>query len=60
MLVSSPGSVRIERRDLTAQKLSSGRPRGRPPVAADLPIPLAEEFAYGLRLIVAGLEQLHG
>ena len=27
-------------------------------VADDLPVPLEEEFAYGLRLIVAGLEQL--
>jgi AcrR family transcriptional regulator len=27
-------------------------------VADDLPVPLAEEFAFGLRLIVAGLEQL--
>ncbi|OBI87669.1 TetR/AcrR family transcriptional regulator [Mycobacterium sp. 1245805.9] len=27
-------------------------------VADDLPVPLQEEFAYGLRLIVAGLEQL--
>lgn len=26
-------------------------------VADDLPVPLAEEFAYGLQLIVAGLEQ---
>jgi AcrR family transcriptional regulator len=28
-------------------------------VADDLPVPLAEEFAFGLRLIVAGLESLH-
>lgn len=28
-------------------------------VADDLPVPLADEFAFGLRLIVAGLEQLH-
>ncbi|WP_082951654.1 TetR/AcrR family transcriptional regulator C-terminal domain-containing protein [Mycobacterium sp. 852002-51057_SCH5723018] len=27
-------------------------------VADDLPVPLEEEFAYGLRLIVAGLERL--
>lgn len=27
-------------------------------VADDLPVPLAEEFAFGLRLIVAGLERL--
>lgn len=27
-------------------------------VAGDLPVPLEEEFAYGLRLIVAGLERL--
>jgi hypothetical protein len=27
-------------------------------VADDLPVPLEEEFAYGLRLIVAGLEKL--
>lgn len=27
-------------------------------VADDLPVPLAEEFAFGLQLIVAGLEQL--
>ena len=27
-------------------------------VADDLPVPLEEEFAFGLRLIVAGLEQL--
>jgi hypothetical protein len=29
-------------------------------VADDLPVPLEEEFAYGLRLIVAGLELSHG
>jgi AcrR family transcriptional regulator len=29
-------------------------------VADDLPVPLEEEFAYGLRLIVAGLERSHG
>ena len=29
-------------------------------VADDLPVPLEEEFAYGLRLIVAGLERLGG
>ena len=28
-------------------------------VADDLPVPLAEEFAFGLRLIVAGLESSH-
>jgi AcrR family transcriptional regulator len=28
-------------------------------VAGDLPVPLADEFAFGLRLIVAGLESLH-
>ncbi len=28
-------------------------------VADDLPVPLEEEFAFGLRLIVAGLERLH-
>ncbi|MGH3969725.1 MAG: TetR/AcrR family transcriptional regulator [Mycobacterium sp.] len=28
-------------------------------VADDLPVPLAEEFSFGLRLIVAGLERLH-
>jgi AcrR family transcriptional regulator len=28
-------------------------------VADDLPVPLAEEFAFGLQLIVAGLERLH-
>ncbi|HEX5253462.1 MAG TPA: TetR/AcrR family transcriptional regulator, partial [Mycobacterium sp.] len=27
-------------------------------VADDLPVPLADEFAFGLRLIVAGLERL--
>jgi len=27
-------------------------------VADDLPVPLEEEFAYGLRLIIAGLERL--
>jgi hypothetical protein len=27
-------------------------------VADDLPVPLAEEFAFGLRLIIAGLERL--
>jgi hypothetical protein len=29
-------------------------------VADDLPVPLEEEFVFGLRLIVAGLEQMHG
>jgi AcrR family transcriptional regulator len=29
-------------------------------VAGDLPVPLEEEFVFGLRLIVAGLERLHG
>jgi AcrR family transcriptional regulator len=29
-------------------------------VADDLPVPLEEEFVFGLRLIVAGLERLHG
>jgi len=29
-------------------------------VADDLPVPLEEEFAYGLRLIVAGLDRSHG
>ncbi len=29
-------------------------------VADDLPVPLEDEFAYGLRLIVAGLERLRG
>ncbi|BBZ46505.1 putative transcriptional regulator, TetR family protein [Mycobacterium parmense] len=29
-------------------------------VADDLPVPLEEEFAYGLQLIVAGLERLRG
>lgn len=29
-------------------------------VADDLPVPLQEEFAFGLQLIVAGLERLHG
>ncbi len=29
-------------------------------VADELPVPLEEEFAFGLRLIVAGLERLHG
>jgi AcrR family transcriptional regulator len=28
--------------------------------ADDLPVPLEEEFAFGLQLIVAGLERLHG
>jgi AcrR family transcriptional regulator len=28
-------------------------------VAADLPVPLEEEFAFGLHLIVAGLERMH-
>jgi hypothetical protein len=29
-------------------------------VADDLPVPLEEEFAYGLQLIVAGLERIPG
>ena len=29
-------------------------------VADELPVPLDEEFTFGLRLIVAGLERLHG
>lgn len=29
-------------------------------VADELPVPLAEEFTFGLQLIVAGLERLHG
>jgi AcrR family transcriptional regulator len=29
-------------------------------VADELPVPLEEEFAFGLQLIVAGLERLHG
>ena len=29
-------------------------------VADELPVPLEEEFTFGLQLIVAGLERLHG
>lgn len=41
------------------QQLDPGRYPAVVAVAAELPVPLAEEFAFGLQLIVAGLERLH-
>jgi AcrR family transcriptional regulator len=41
-------------------QLDPGRYPATVAVADDLPVPLEEEFVFGLRLIVAGLERLHG
>ncbi|WP_197517723.1 TetR/AcrR family transcriptional regulator [Mycobacterium sp. E796] len=54
------GSTTARHDELTAafHQLDPSRYPATVTVAADLPVPLEEEFAYGLRLIVAGLEEL--
>jgi AcrR family transcriptional regulator len=59
--IQLPGSAAAEQdAELTAafHELDPSRYPATVAVADDLPVPLEEEFAYGLRLIVAGLERL--
>jgi AcrR family transcriptional regulator len=59
--LSGPAAVNGQQdADLSAafHRLDPSRYPATVAVADDLPVPLEEEFAYGLRLIVAGLERL--
>lgn len=58
--IQRAGSVTDRDAELAAafRGLDSSRYPATVAVADDLPVPLEEEFAYGLRLIVAGLETL--